>query len=223
MSSKCIICKNKQPTFNFKGEKPGLTINLRNHCEKHCTKDEIKFFTSTCGSCGLDDVIVDGNNLCEVCDPDVFQKYKKRKQEEVLKLFQANGLGDFIGYDKSIESIYKEGCDLKTRPDFLWDCGTHFLVVEVDENKHTSYECDVPRMINISQALGLPTFFIRYNPDNFKINNRISKINNKDLVNFTKYYKNITELKYYCSYIQLFFDDYKKDKVEIMKLLDFDE
>ena len=136
-------------------------------------------------------------------------------------------MNDFIGYDKSIESIYKEGCDLKTRPDFLWDCGTHFLVVEVDENKHTSYECDIPRMLNISQALGLPTFFIRYNPDNFKINNRASKITDntrhKDLLNFTKYYKNITELKYYCSYIQLFFDDYKKNEVEIIPITHFDD
>ena len=121
-------------------------------------------------------------------------------------------------------SIYKEGCGLKTRPDFLWDCDTHFLILEVDENQHLNYECDRPRMINISQALGMKTLFIRYNPDKFKVNGRLSKTSDnercKQLIAWLKHTKETNyEFKGFCSYIELFFDGYKKSDKEIKVLL----
>lgn len=56
-----------------------------------------------------------------------------------------------------------------TAPDFLYNQPTHFIDLEVDENQHKTkpYECDRARMVEISQALGLKTIFIRYNPDPF--------------------------------------------------------
>jgi hypothetical protein len=58
-------------------------------------------------------------------------------------------------------------CCLKYRPDFLFDCCSYFVVLEVDENAHKDYDkdCEIVRMNNISTGLGLPTLFIRYNPD----------------------------------------------------------
>jgi hypothetical protein len=52
-------------------------------------------------------------------------------------------------------------------PDFLKDCGTFFLIIECDENAHSSYpaSCERIRENNIVFALGLPCVFIRYNPD----------------------------------------------------------
>lgn len=59
-------------------------------------------------------------------------------------------------------------CCLKYRPDFVIDCGSYFVVLEVDENAHSGYEkeCEIVRMNNICHVLVLPTKFIRYNPDN---------------------------------------------------------
>jgi hypothetical protein len=66
-------------------------------------------------------------------------------------------------HDKQI----KNDCCLKYRPDFLFDCDTYFVILEVDEDAHESYaqECEIIRMNNITIGLGLPTLFIRYNPD----------------------------------------------------------
>ena len=51
----------------------------------------------------------------------------------------------------------------------LIDCNTHFIVVEIDEGQHKQYtkECEFSRMSNIYLANGLPTLFIRFNPDDF--------------------------------------------------------
>ena len=45
-----------------------------------------------------------------------------------------------------------------------------FVVLEVDENQHRerACECEQARMLNITYALGMPTIFVRYNPDSFK-------------------------------------------------------
>ena len=68
------------------------------------------------------------------------------------------------------------------RPDILYDCDTHIVVVECDENQHRNYNWEAcannkslrhsedKRMFAISQAYGLPAIFIRWNPDNFRVN-----------------------------------------------------
>jgi hypothetical protein len=57
------------------------------------------------------------------------------------------------------------------RPDVLYDYNTHFVVVEIDEEQHSLYDsqCEEIRMSRILVANGLPTVFLRYNPDAFKI------------------------------------------------------
>lgn len=71
------------------------------------------------------------------------------------------------GIDATNDKVVRNGCCLKYRPDFVIDCNTYFLIVEVDENAHNAYEkdCETVRMNNIAHSLGLPTKFIRYNPD----------------------------------------------------------
>ncbi|KAI9089581.1 hypothetical protein DFS34DRAFT_385310 [Phlyctochytrium arcticum] len=60
-------------------------------------------------------------------------------------------------------------CGLE-RPDFWIDWHTHMLVVEVDEDQHWSSacECEQTRMVNISQSFGMPTVFLRWNPDDYR-------------------------------------------------------
>ena len=67
----------------------------------------------------------------------------------------------------SVDRVVDSSCN-KRRPDFLIDAGTHFVVVECDEHQHRGSACETRRMFEIAQALGLPTLFVRYNPDAYK-------------------------------------------------------
>lgn len=61
---------------------------------------------------------------------------------------------------------------LNTRPDILFNenSASHFVVVEVDEfqHAHEQIECCVKRMFEITQTLGKPGVWIRFNPDLIK-------------------------------------------------------
>ena len=68
--------------------------------------------------------------------------------------------------DKSIQ----DGCS-RRRPDLLLDLGSHIIIMEVDENKHTGYECSCEnkRLMQLSQDLHhRPIVFIRFNPDAYE-------------------------------------------------------
>jgi len=62
------------------------------------------------------------------------------------------------------------------RPDIKIDAGTHFVIVEVDEDQHRQYDssCEIVRMLNIYQAEGMRCVFLRYNPDVFRDENGIT-------------------------------------------------
>jgi hypothetical protein len=55
----------------------------------------------------------------------------------------------------------------KYRPDLSLELDDRLICIECDENQHISYKCDIPRQINIVQDIGLPTVFIRWNPDKY--------------------------------------------------------
>jgi hypothetical protein len=63
----------------------------------------------------------------------------------------------------------QDGCS-RRRPDLLLDMGSHIIIVEVDENKHTDYDCSCEnkRLMELSQDLDhRPVVFIRFNPDDY--------------------------------------------------------
>jgi hypothetical protein len=67
--------------------------------------------------------------------------------------------------DKKVQ----DGCS-RRRPDLLLDMGTHIIIVEIDENKHTDYDCSCEhkRLMELSQDLHhRPIVFIRFNPDDY--------------------------------------------------------
>jgi hypothetical protein len=133
------------------------------HCDNHKEAHEHNFVEQKCSSCGLLEIL-GPDNKCQYCNPDNIKKVQLEKQTQVKIYFDENN----FEYDQTDKIIDHGTCGLE-RPDFLFDCGTHYVVVEVDEDQHMSRscECEQTRMINISQSLGLPTWFIRYNPDNY--------------------------------------------------------
>jgi hypothetical protein len=62
------------------------------------------------------------------------------------------------------------GCS-KRRPDLLLDLLHQIIIIEVDENQHTDYDCSCEnrRIMELSQDLAhRPIIFIRFNPDDYK-------------------------------------------------------
>jgi hypothetical protein len=146
---------DKNPTHCFDHK---LTI-MKNVVDKHCT------------SCGLFRVVKKNDYLCYYCQP---TPRMMKKETKVKTLLEENGLKSV--HNKQINN----DCCLKYHPDFLFDCTTYFVVLECDEDQHSSYDkdCELIRMNNISTGLGLPTLFVRYNPDlpGFKVKQKHKKL-----------------------------------------------
>jgi hypothetical protein len=79
----------------------------------------------------------------------VSKNYKTKENDVVDRIKQTFPNFDWV-YDKKVE----DGCSMK-RPDLLLDMGSHIIIVEVDENKHDTYDCSCEnkRLMQISQDL----------------------------------------------------------------------
>jgi hypothetical protein len=157
-NSKCTHSKCKETAIY------GITTPFA--CENHKEDFHLNLVEKKCVSCNFL-YILNKKGLCNICDPDEFNKTRLAKQNQIKNMLDVNNY-KYISCDKMVE----KGDCFKYRPDFLFDCGTHFVVLEVDENQHNEREqkCEIIRMINIFQSLGITTKFIRYNPDEYKFN-----------------------------------------------------
>lgn len=186
------------------------------HCEEHKEPNEYNLIEKECKSCNLL-TFLNEKELCGFCDPTMIKTFRLAKQKEVKSILDANNL-KYTLYDKVIDSQ----CGYE-RPDFLFDCNTHFVVIEVDENQHRQNECEDVRMFNMSQTLGMKTIFIRYNPDNYKIQGKKQVTSKKkrhaDLLKClqTMKEKKVEEIDF-VSAIYLFYDDYDERTVSLEKI-----
>ena len=99
----------------------------------------------------------------QVCpEIQVSRNYKTKERDVVDRITQI-----FTGITWVADKKVQDGCSLR-RPDLLLDMGSHIIIVEIDENKHTNYDCSCEhkRLMQISQDLQhRPIVFIRFNPD----------------------------------------------------------
>jgi hypothetical protein len=140
------------------------------YCESHVpqvnstsSSDYVDVVQKPCSECNFLEVL--RNGICSTCDPTARRVYVHAKENRVRDVFDARGLV-YFSRDKVVDGGV---CD-RYRPDFLFDAGTHFVVVEVDENQHMSYAeaCERNRMLSVWQSLGMRTVFLRYNPDAYE-------------------------------------------------------
>lgn len=71
--------------------------------------------------------------------------------------------------DMILDKPIAGGCSLR-RPDGLLDCGTHSVVVEIDEDQHVGYDqlCKNRRTMKLFNDLGSrPLVLVRLNPDGY--------------------------------------------------------
>ena len=92
------------------------------------------------------------------------RNYKTKEKYVVDHISQS--FPDFTWvHDKKVQ----DGCS-RRRPDLLLDMGSHIIIVEIDENKHSDYDCSCEnkRLMELSQDLQhRPIVFIRFNPDEY--------------------------------------------------------
>jgi hypothetical protein len=165
ISKTCIECK-KGPSYNKEGE----TLAL--YCLTHKKEGMVNVKSKTCKSewC-LTQVNEKYDGYCLFCymnlfpDKPVSRNYKT-KEYAVVEYVKIKFPNHTWIADKIVSGGYS-----KRRPDLLLDLSYQIVIVEVDENQHTEYDCSCQnkRIMELSQDLGhRPIVFIRFNPDDYK-------------------------------------------------------
>ena len=159
VSKKCK-CGKRQPIFGLPTDKKA------NYCSECKNDSMVNIKTKKCISCGLF-ISTKKPFLCSYCNPDT-KKRHNTSEMKVVEFLKTTEYSSFI-HNQSIGFV----CG-NYRPDILYDCLTHFVVIEIDEQQHRQYEkkCEYSRMLNIEQSLGLPTVFIRYNPHKYIVDGK---------------------------------------------------
>ncbi len=175
-NGRCFECKNLA-TYGF-----NFTVY---RCELHCLPTDQNLSERECKKCNLI-MILNKEELCEFCDPNMFNMAILVKQNSLLKALESQDI-DIISIDKMIDN----GVCGRERPDFVIDCNKFIIILECDENQHKdrNKECEDTRMKNIGQMYGgIPIYFIRFNPDKYKP----GKNNNEESIN--KRYSEVCKL-----------------------------
>jgi len=167
--NKLCYCKKSQPNFNYDGLNPNYCIQCKKDTMIDVTHKRCK--THLCGTRPQDKF----EGYCLRCfihnfpDRPVAKNYKTK--EFAVVVFIQLWFPNFTWFT---DKVVQDGCS-KRRPDLLLDLGYQIIIIEVDENQHTNYDCSCEnkRLMELSQDLEhRPIVFIRFNPDDYiNINN----------------------------------------------------
>ena len=169
ISKTCIHpnCKT-QPAYNQEEETTGL------YCSKHKLDGMVNVKNKTCKTHLCNILVGDKyDGYCLRCymylfpDKPVSRNYKT-KEYSVVEYVQSK----FQNFTWIADKIVNGGCS-KRRPDLLLDLNYQIIIVEIDENQHSDYDCSCEnkRIMELSQDLGhRPIVFIRFNPDDYEKN-----------------------------------------------------
>jgi len=175
-------------------------ITTPDTCETHSKTDYILLTERHCKQCQRLDVLNAQGvcvNFCSLDELDrKYKKHLKQKEDAIRKLFQKELQLDQTVIQTWEDSVVDSSCT-RRRPDFVFHCGTHVVIVEVDEHQHKSYSnCgstreekirgENRRMFEIFQSFQslhtdsvIPVLFIRYNPDAYTVQGRKGKTSDK--------------------------------------------
>jgi hypothetical protein len=154
----------KYPVFGYKGKNAS-------HCKQCKLSGMIDVRNKRCVSDWCDTISTKKyDGYCYHCFVNIFPDHKlsksyKTKEKEVSRYITQRFPNIISILDKTIQW----GCS-KRRPDVYIDMGTHVVIIEIDENQHSSYEiiCENKRIMEISKDINYrPLVVIRFNPDSF--------------------------------------------------------
>ena len=157
------------PTFNVKGEKKGI------YCDNHKKSGMINVLDPRCKS-DLCDTLAKNKKYegyCMPCfinnpensDKPAMRNYKTKELEVVNHI--KKHFRDYLWiFDRRIQ-----GGVFNRRPDIFLDLGKHIIIIEIDEDMHSSYTCacETNRINEIIFNVDYkPITLIRFNPDKYK-------------------------------------------------------
>jgi len=176
------------PSFNYEGKKGGL------YCSIHKSDIMVNVVSKTCKTYLCPTTAnkkYDG--YCLYCymntfpDNPISRNYKTKERTVVEFVYSLNTELSWVS-DKRV----MDGCS-RRRPDLFLDLGYQIIIVEIDENQHTNYDCSCEnkRLMELSQDVNhRPIVFIRFNPDEYfdKNGKNITSCwgNNKNGINVIK-------------------------------------
>jgi len=182
-SQKCISenCKIR-PVYNFVG------LKTRLYCASHKLDGMVDVASKSCKSefCNTVPKNDKYDGYCLYCYIHVFPDKKvsrnyKTKEQSVVDFVLEN----YKNYSWVSDKRVQNGCS-KRRPDLLLDLGYQLLIVEIDENQHIDYNCSCEnkRTMELSNDAGhRPIVFIRFNPDDYMIQNKQETVKSCWVVN----------------------------------------
>ena len=223
--SKTCISENCNtiPSYNVLGKKNAI------YCNEHKSEGMIDVISKRCNTqfC-LTRPSKKYNGYCLPCciqvhpEIKVSRNYKTKEKDVVDRITQT-----FTSFTWIADKKVQYGCSHR-RPDLLLDMGSHIIIVEVDENKHTEYDCSCEnkRLMELSQDLQhRPIVFIRFNPDDYTNQDGILvkscwKLNKLGVMQITKtkqkeWENRIETLK---QQIQYWIDNQTEKTIEIIEL-----
>lgn len=157
-------CKTR-PTYNVEGETNAL------YCSTHKKDGMVNVKDKTCKSEWCPTRVQEKyEGYCLFCFMNIFpdkpvSRNYKTKEYAVVEYVKTK----FPDLSWKADKKISDGCS-KRRPDLLLDLGYQIVIIEIDENQHTDYDCSCEnkRIMELSQDLGhRPIIFIRFNPDDY--------------------------------------------------------
>lgn len=207
------------------------------HCEEHKLDNELNLVERACVKCNKIDILnMEGLciNFCNLDKKYSLLKKRVKQEESIIKNLLQKSIDIECMYT---DSVVDKDCTRK-RPDFVYHCGSHIIIIEVDEYQHKSYSCTAYgdtlegrikgeriRMYEIAQSFdGLPVTFIRYNPNNYKVNGILIKkpqeARHDILVKWIK--KLISESYDGLQVKYLFYDNFIESDLSMSKIMESD-
>jgi hypothetical protein len=140
-------------------------------CSNHTESDMEDVVNKRCAAgCGTFANCSRYNGHCLRCFLHLFPDQTITKQYRIKERHVVDYLATLpIDFSMICDKRIEGGCSAR-RPDVFWDCGTHVVIVEIDEEGHKTYDCsceDKRIMQLFVDAGNLPMIVLRFNPDSY--------------------------------------------------------
>jgi uncharacterized linocin/CFP29 family protein len=157
-------CKLR-PYFDIEGGKGRF-------CKAHCLDGMVDVKSKRCKT-PLCDLIVRSKykGYCYRCFTHQYPMHPLVRNHKTKERCVVDAIRPIIepNADMILDRCIKDGCS-KRRPDIYMDYGSHSIIIEIDEDKHSGYDkmCDNKRLMELFMDCGnRPLYMIRFNPDNY--------------------------------------------------------
>jgi hypothetical protein len=186
LKSHCKECKGSQICTH--GRK-------RSYCKpcngsQICQHGKVKAYCVDCGGnqlcqlCHFTQISRD-RKICAKCLPKPFHNspYKEIKLAARLRDWAREGVIQMYSFWNKQNPLADPTQCGNYRVDFIFELHEKVVLLECDENQHCGYDkrCEFIRQAKVSLGFGgLPIYWIRYNPDVFRLDGRVHSVKKND-------------------------------------------